>query len=52
MLREDHICEYCDAEYTVESEVEDIVSFCPYCGTEVTFSDSFDEFDEELEEDE
>jgi hypothetical protein len=52
MLREDHICEYCDAEYTVESEVEDIVSFCPYCGTEVTFGDSFEEFDEELEEDE
>ena len=53
MNREDHICEYCDAEYTVESEVEDLVSFCPFCGTEVSFADEFEDLDEdELVEDE
>lgn len=50
MLREDHICDYCDAEYTVESEVEDIVSFCPYCGSEITYDEPEDDIWDEDEE--
>lgn len=52
MIREEHICDYCDAEYTVESDVEDIVAFCPYCGTDISFEESFEDLDEdELDED-
>ena len=49
MLKEDHICDYCDAEYTIESDVEDIVSFCPYCGTEITYDEpeNLEDWDEE-----
>lgn len=50
MFREDHICQYCDAEYAVESEVEDIASFCPYCGTEIAYSE-YDEEDDWGEDD-
>ena len=52
MIREEHICDYCDAEYSVESDVEDIVAFCPYCGTDISFEESFEDLDEdELDED-
>lgn len=46
-----HLCQNCDAEYTVvklDSEEAELC-FCPYCG-ESTVDIEFDEFDEDLEE--
>lgn len=49
-----HLCQNCDAEYTVvkldNEEVE--LAFCPYCGepTEDVDFDDIDEFDAELDD--
>lgn len=54
MIREDHICEFCDAEYTIESEVEEVISFCPYCGSEIEYTDGdeYSDEDDDWDEDE
>lgn len=47
--QEPHICFNCDAEFVVHTlyDMEEEVSFCPYCGSEVE-----SEFDDEEEEEE
>lgn len=41
-------CASCLAEYRVISDTDALVSFCPYCGSEVEI---IDEDEEEFEED-
>jgi rRNA maturation endonuclease Nob1 len=54
MLEKDgieHVCYECDAEFTVEpiGETDDVISFCPFCGSELDLEEDLDE--EEDEED-
>jgi DNA-directed RNA polymerase subunit RPC12/RpoP len=56
-LEELHYCNNCDAEFSVYSsfETDDLISFCPYCGSEIEDIDEeiddFDMDDDESEED-
>lgn len=49
--QEPHVCFNCDAEFVVHTiyDVEDAVSFCPFCGSEIELSE--DELDEEIDDD-
>lgn len=35
-------CEYCEANFTVEADVEEEVAFCPFCGSDI-YDDEGDE---------
>ncbi len=51
--QEPHVCFECDAEFIIHTpyDVDDAVSFCPFCGSEVESSDDEDDdFDEEDED--
>lgn len=41
-------CESCWAEFRVVSDSDEIVSFCPFCGTEIDCSE--DDEDEDYED--
>jgi hypothetical protein len=45
----EHVCYECDAEFIVEpvGETDDIISFCPFCGSELDLEDLDEEEDEE-----
>ena len=49
--QEPHVCFNCDAEFVVHTiyDVDDTVSFCPFCGSEIELTE--DELDEDFEED-
>jgi hypothetical protein len=52
MLEKDsieHVCYECDAEFVVEpiGETDDIISFCPFCGSELDLEEDLDEEDDE-----
>lgn len=44
-------CTYCDVEFTVTTEDDDEVIFCPFCGEELFEEDEDDEWFDEDEED-
>ena len=47
----DHVCEYCDTEFTVLSSSDADLAFCPYCGSELDEDADFeDEEDEDTDE--
>lgn len=51
--QEPHICFECDAEFIVHTpyDTEEIISFCPFCGSEVELDeDELDDLDEEDED--
>jgi len=48
-MTEEHICEFCDVEFTIETEDDDMIAFCPYCGADITIED--DDLDWEMDED-
>lgn len=45
----EHVCYECDAEFVVEpiGETDDIISFCPFCGSELDQEDLDEEDDEQ-----
>jgi rRNA maturation endonuclease Nob1 len=47
--QEPHICFECDAEFVIHTpfDVDDPVSFCPFCGSEIESED----LDEDLDDD-
>lgn len=57
-MSKEHFCYECDTEFTVVQvntgpEVEESISFCPYCGSEMDLEEEDDDLDEEYyEEDE
>jgi len=53
-LEELHYCSNCDAEFSVypNFEAEELISFCPYCGSELDYDDSDEEDDDYMQEDE
>ena len=50
MEEADYLCEECGAEFTILSELEDPVQFCPFCGSELEY-DEDDEYQQELDYD-
>tara|TARA_B110000503_G_C6968961_1_gene338391 strand:- start:482 stop:676 length:195 start_codon:yes stop_codon:yes gene_type:complete len=43
MKRQDIFCEYCDTECTVETlNMENPITFCPICGSEVDYEVDYD----------
>lgn len=46
----DFLCEECGAEFTLLSEIDDPVQFCPYCGNELDYDEDDDEEFEEEED--
>lgn len=46
-------CYECTAEFSVQPayDIEDLVSFCPYCGSEIEHEED-DDYDEDLDDDE
>ena len=47
MNSEEHICEFCDTEYLIETEDDDDhARFCPFCGEEALESVELDDDDE------
>lgn len=40
-------CESCWAEFRVVSDTDELVAFCPYCGSEVDVEDEDDDFEED-----
>lgn len=43
-----HYCESCDSEFKVVSDTvdqEEVIAFCPYCGTEMEEQEDEDEED-------
>lgn len=47
-------CYECAAEFTVQPsyDIEDPVSFCPYCGSEIEHEEEEDDYDSDLDDDE
>lgn len=46
------LCYECDAEFSVNAESEDaLVSFCPYCGSELELDEQDDDDDDEEDDD-
>ena len=45
----EHVCYECDAEFVVEpiGQTDDIISFCPFCGSELDLEEDLDEEDDE-----
>lgn len=42
------LCYECDTEFTVSTESEDaLVSFCPYCGSELEHEDDDEDYDDD-----
>jgi len=55
-MSKEHFCYECDSEFTVEEvtkglDVEQSISFCPFCGSEMEFEEDEDDLDEEYYED-
>lgn len=53
--QEPHICFECDAEFIVHTpyDMEESISFCPFCGSEVELDeDDLDDLDEDEDEEE
>ena len=48
----EHVCYECDAEFVVEpiGETDDIISFCPFCGSELDLEELDEEEDESEQE--
>lgn len=40
-------CESCWAEFRVVSDTDELVAFCPYCGSQVDVEDEDDDFEED-----
>lgn len=40
-------CESCWAEFRVVSDTDELVAFCPYCGSQVDAEDEDDDFEED-----
>ena len=47
--QEPHVCFECDAEFVIHTpyDVNDPVSFCPFCGSEIEDSEDANDIDEE-----
>jgi hypothetical protein len=55
-MSKEHFCYECDSEFTVEevtkgTDLEQSISFCPFCGSEMDFEEDEDDLDEEFYED-
>lgn len=55
-MSKEHFCYECDSEFTVEEvtkgiELEQSISFCPFCGSEMDYEEEDDDLDEEYFED-
>lgn len=51
-----HFCYECDSEFTVEQvtkglELEENISFCPFCGSEMDYEEDEDDSDDYFEDD-
>ena len=48
-MKIDHpiICQECDAEFDVISELNEIIEYCPFCGEMILQDDDEDEYDED-----
>ncbi len=44
-------CESCWAEFRVVSDTDELVAFCPYCGSQVDVEDEDDDFEEDKDYD-
>lgn len=42
----EYSCSYCENEFTVLSEAEDTVEFCPFCGEDLLPDDDDDTYPE------
>lgn len=55
-MTKEHYCYECDSEFTVEevtkgNELDQSISFCPFCGSEMDFEEDEEDLDEEYFED-
>jgi hypothetical protein len=44
-------CVYCDSQFTVTTDDDDEVIFCPFCGEEMFDDDDELEYEDEFEDD-
>ncbi len=44
-------CESCWTEFRVVSDTDELVAFCPYCGSEVESKDEDEDFEEDKDYD-